>query len=157
MAKRQCDANLIRNPELRERLKYQGSRRLCDAYTHPRLLDVPKHLRGRVLNWSVHDQAEAVDRGFFLERCTTDNHVRVIPTKKTFDTDKEVVDTLMMQAFLGDSFAGKAMAFIEQQDTYAYSSVWDDRISTYNQQLRWYKIIKYKQRQVNTSKTKVKA
>lgn len=153
------EASLTRWPELRYRLPRRNNRGDAEqcgrAYAAPPL----------ALNWSFHDQFTAVSRGYFLERVSTDNHARVIPIKKSFDTDTAVMAHVSALAFNRDSFAQKTIDFIEQQDTYGWTGVWEPRIETYNPQLRWYKQAKakkaapylkrtLKQRAVNTSKPK---
>lgn len=132
------DAQLVRWPETRHRLPRINHR--GHAIDHPRAYSAPR----LALNWSVHDQFIAVSRGFFVERSSTDNHARIIPTKKALDTDMAVMAMLTALTFNRDAFAQKTIDFIEQQDTYGWTGVWDPRIETYNHQLRWYKQMKAK-------------
>ena len=121
----------------------------------PRALALPRDA-ARV-TWSLDAQAQAVDRGMFLERDYSDNHVRVIPLKRYASdqsnpvsvTDADVMAELERDRFRGDAFATHALAFIEQQDRHGWSGAWNASVERWSPQLRWYKAYKAKDRELS--------
>ena len=108
-----------------------------------------------LIRWTKKWQGWAIDNGFFLERSTLfdpgkggalahsdDEHVRVLPLGN-YATDQDVMNMLERAIFHRDPFAELALEFIEQQDKYGYSGMWDSiTIQTFDHNLLWYKRVR---------------
>ena len=133
--------------EIRRRFKYVGAPRLARdtvtgmlSHRAQRAFACPDRFRLTAHIWFVFDQAEALKRGYFLERVTPRNDVRIVPTDACQHTDLDICNALEQAAFHGDEHAMKALAFIEQQDRFGWSGMWAIRdIEHKSSALRWWK------------------
>jgi hypothetical protein len=93
------------------------------------------------IKWTVDDQAEAVKRGYFVERHAHDNHAIIIPLPlHTFKSDSEVMSSEMKRAKDGDRWTiERFLPFVVQQDQRGWTGTWDKAIETYNAKLIWYR------------------
>jgi hypothetical protein len=93
------------------------------------------------IKWTRADQAEAIKRGYFLERSRADNHVIVIPLPRDlFSSDADVMREAMRRAREGEAHAVKLITFVLQQDQRGWSGTWESpTIETYRPSLIWYK------------------
>lgn len=144
--------------EIRARLPYEGkprhekNRRGGWVLRDARTFSAPPGS----LHWTRRDQMTAVDLGFFFERVVGDEHVRVLPLQNgQWGSDLEVMCWLEAQAFRHDGFAMRALAFIEQQDKFGYTGVWEGAvrrrtrnagIEFWSPTMKWYKDMKAEQR-----------
>jgi len=134
-------------PERRLRLPYVGKTRF--RYERGRVVLLPQRTFAApadAIVWTTHWQAAAIDRGVFFERDKRDNHVRVIPMRRMFDSDCDAMNALEQAAFHGDEFSLRALAFVEQQDRFGYSGAWDRNVERWTHSLQWYKTLKADER-----------
>ena len=124
--------------------------------TDPKRLGMPRHERNFSLKtnstwgfqWTVGDQAIAVQAGFFLHRSGYANRVNIIgvnpfddawPTEDGFACLAQIErlafeqpNTLVYQ---------RALNFIKQQDQFGYSGAWEtDEIAFFSSQMQWYRV-----------------
>jgi hypothetical protein len=117
----------ISTKETRFVLDYEGARRTTVekgklVHRDQRAFAAPPG----AIRWMKIDQARCIDHGYFLERVLPSNRIRVLPLQNgRWTSDAEVMATLEHEAFNRDSHAMRAIAFIEQQDRFGYSGVWE--------------------------------
>jgi hypothetical protein len=114
-----------------------------NSRAYGRVRKVERVFRERIefLTWTKADQAEAVKRGYFIERSRWDNHATVIPLPHgQFTTDADVMREGKRLAIAGDAHALHLCLFVVQQDKYGWSGTWESpTIETYKPSLMWYK------------------
>ncbi len=152
----------------RQRAKYVGKFRLTEAQNlrHERAFSAGKLSDYRdVIIWTIEDQWLAVSHGFFLHRSGQDNMVNVISVDHderlapfpTYDGDAALAwlerglfykerhvlndGRVIYQDLSRAAICAKALEFIEQQDKFGYSNVWEDPvIQFFSNRLTWYKV-----------------
>lgn len=92
------------------------------------------------LGWTVDDQAWAVEHWFFVERVEPANRVELVALPHRQRTDLDICNELEQRAFHGDRTALKALCFIQQQDEFGWSGVWEKPcLEKRTHALLWYK------------------
>lgn len=107
--------------------------------------------------WTVGDQAAAVQSGFFLHRSGYANRVNIIGTNDfdltVFNTDdgSQNIRSLERLRFEHEGTTTRvyerALRFIKQQDQFGYSGAWEtDEIAFYSSQMQWFRVYVAKQK-----------
>ena len=121
-----------RSPRVR-RAKFKPR---LDPYIHPRAYSS----YGKGIQWSVADQAQAIDEGWFFERDKFTNKVRVLALLNgQYNGEADVLVHIQQQDFRNSHWHTRALAFIEQQARHQYSDGWDRTVQRYTRTLFWYK------------------
>jgi hypothetical protein len=133
-----------RNPRVR-RAKFKPR---LDPYRHPRAYSS----YGRGIQWSVADQARAVDEGWFFERDEFTNKVRVLALLNgQYNGEADVLVHIQQQDFRNSQWHTRALAFIQQQFRHQYSDGWDRTVQRYTRTLFWYKKLRARRSQTASS------
>ena len=126
--------------------EYEGADRVVMGHAFdPRCFSIKTQSINGII-WTIHDQAWAVEQGFFVQRELVRERPVIIAAsrhKQDIFSYWEPARTMMeieRRVFRREHNYEKLYAFIEQQDKYGYTGAWDARCAVYSPRLVWYKL-----------------
>ena len=126
--------------------EYAGKPRVVLGHNvDPRCFSAAKIVRNPIY-WTMDDQAWAVEEGFFVARELVRERPVIIgvnrydQSKFSFFHPRRTMMEIERRVFRREFNYEKLYAFIEQQDCWGCTGVWDNRIAVYSPELKWYKL-----------------